>query len=267
MTSIWTACLKMGFLPNMDWLRLLLRLVLGTDVSHKKDPQLDRPPSNALICREAWESQKGRLEQAQQAYWQIRTSASIVASFAAGGGVAALVAMLVVLQAAEASSLPQYGLVIAGVVAVLSIGLFLAGARLSLRGAMSRELLEIVDPNVVIKNEQGYRSEAELLRQQIANATPVIKDHQDKTRIIARDLWLGVRLILGSIGVSLLLALAMVYTGMMNTDSDQTSINTNPPMPAEPKPMVGGTVTEGTEGGTFQKGGEKSEVTKDVKKQ
>lgn len=132
---------------------------------------------------------------------------------------------------------------------------------------MSREIKEIVDPNALISKPDGYRSEAELLRQMIANAKPVIADHQAKTKEISHDLRLGVGALIASIGLSLLLSLALVFSSTMSADTDKTSTDVNPPMPAEPKPMEGGTTTEGDKSGTFQKGGDQSKViTKEVKK-
>lgn len=250
----------------MKFLELVYHLLVPSHGNELGARRTDEPPSNALICREAWETQKGRLEQSQQAYWQIRTSASIVASFAAGGGVAAIVALLVALKDARVAQLGNLGYGALGLSAV-SVGLFIFGAWFSLRGAMSREIKEIVDPNALISKPDGYHSEAELLRQMIANARAVITDHQAKTREIAHDLRLGVGALIASIGLSLLLSLALVFSSTMSTDTDKTSIDVNPPMPAEPKPMEGGTTTEGDNSGTFQKGGDQSKViTKEVKK-
>lgn len=73
--------------------------------------------------------------------------------------------------------------------------------------------------------------------------------------------------LIASIGLSLLLSLALVFSSTMSADTDKTSTDVNPPMPAEPKPMEGGTTTEGDKSGTFQKGGDQSKViTKEVKK-
>jgi hypothetical protein len=171
-----------------------------------KDEKESHKPTNSLICREAWELEKLRINQAEQGYFQIRASSSVVASFAAGGAVAALVALISLLK--DAHNQPLLLLILSG----LTICLLVVGAAFALAGALSKKVRNLPSANQVIDKEGGYESEAQLYRQLIDNVEAFISDHQNRTKTIGRGLRFGVILLLISTGMSFSLCLYLVLT-------------------------------------------------------
>lgn len=197
-------------------------------------------PTNALICREAWELEKLRITQAEQSYFQIRTSSSIVASFASGGSVAALVALVSLLKDVQ-----EVGLVLI-VGAWSSTALLVLGSFLALAGALTRKVSNLPSGNQVIEKEGGYESEAQLLRQLIDNSKSFIEDHTERTKTIGRGLRWGVVLLLISTAISFSLSLSIVFSSAMSKEQISKPITrSEPPMPPRQPAMDGGTIERG----------------------
>ncbi len=197
-------------------------------------------PTNALICREAWELEKLRITQAEQSYFQIRTSSSIVASFASGGAVAALVALVSLLKDSH-----DVGLALK-VGAWSAVVLLVAGSFLALAGALTRKVRNLPSGNQIIEKEGGYDSEAQLLRQLIDNSESFITDHLERTKTIGRGLRWGVVLLLISTAISFSLSLSIVFSSPMSKEQTSKPITrSEPPMPPRQPAMDGGTIERG----------------------
>lgn len=221
-------------LPKVD-----LTPVTGEQPSKPAESKTGKP-SNALICREAWELEKLRVSQAEQSYFQIRTSSSIVASFASGGAVAALVALVSLLK--DARDVVLWWKVGAWTATVL----LTTGSLLALAGALTRKVRNLPSGNQVIEKEGGYDSEAQLLRQLIDNTEPFIKDHIERTKTIGRGLRWGVVLLLISTAISFGLALSIVFSSAMSKEPNSKPITrSEPPMPPRQPAMDGGTIERG----------------------
>lgn len=218
--------------------------VVATDLGKtSKSPVLVPPiapesskPSNVTVCREAWETQKLRLSESEQGYFQVRTSASIVASFASGAAVAAFVALVTAMKDAKVGQLGLWSWVVgsAGVVAVV---LLVWGAYLSLASALTTKVRDLPDPDKVIDKELGYSSEAQLYRQLISNAEGFICDHRNATASIGRRLKIGVRLLLVSTGLSMLMSMGLVYYSTMSNSDGKPITRSEPPMPPKQPAM------------------------------
>lgn len=214
------------------------------EVPKKVDSGASRP-SNALICREAWELEKTRVSQSEQGYFQARTSSSIVASFASGGAVAALAALVSILKDATSAQMRDAGTWFL-VGAVFSLVALVVGSYLALSGALTRKVKDLPSANQVIEKEGGYESEAQLFRQLIDNAEAFIKDHTDRTKSIGKALKRGVILLLLSTATSFVLSLCLVYYLSMSKEPVAKPITrSEPPMPPRQPAMDGGTVERG----------------------
>lgn len=222
----------------LNWLNTL---VSGPE---QKDLPASTKPSNALICREAWETQKLRLAESEQGYFQIRTSASIVASFASGAAVAALVALVAAMKDARVGQLGLWSWMVGGA-GVLAVTLLVWGAYLSLASALTTKVRDLPDPDKVIDKESGYSSEAQLYRQLISNAEGFICDHRKATASIGRKLKIGVRLLLISTGLSLLMSMGLVYYSTMSSSDGKPITRSEPPMPPKQPAMESQVIERG----------------------
>lgn len=215
-------------------------LAKGTESQVLTAESKSAKPTNALICKEAWELEKLRMTQAEQSYFQIRASSSIVASFASGGAVATLVALVALLKDVEVR--PVWLLIAAwGAVALLVVG-----SAFALAGALTKKVRNLPSANQVIDKTGGYESEAQFYRQLIDNVEGFIIDHTNRTRTIGRGLRLGVALLVLSTGLSFSLSLFIVFSSAMSKEPISKPITrSEPPMPPRQPAMDGGTIERG----------------------
>lgn len=196
-----------------------------------------KQPSNDEVCEQAWEVQKLRIQQSEQGYFQIRTSASVVASFATGGAVASIGALLSIFKDTKVSGVLWINLLLVAI-SLVSIALLAVGSYKALSGTFASSVKDLVVPDHLIDNRK-YKRKSELFRQQIANARPFISSHRERTTAIAKDVRDGVQLLVACmvLAFSTSFIVVSIEKGISST-KEKSSPQPESPNSTESRPKI-----------------------------
>jgi len=177
------------------------------------------------MARESWEVQKLRLAESEQAYYQAKLSAGIIASFASAGALGSVISLFAVLRGGSRTD-PPWTLCIA----IGSILLLLAGSAWALLGCITRKLNEIPHPDKILDTASNYPTEAHFYRQLIVNANAPIEAYRRATASIGLHLRVSLGILMVSMALSLPHALWLAHNASMTDE-------TTPPTPAPASEM------------------------------